>query len=143
MSFLRHRKIYRVDKIGKRGSRAAAPDHRFDEFPAGYSLAGCSPAEPASASPVTRSIGGPIRRDNEISANGDSSLFFVSQGWGPLQAVPHYSHYSRITRPALLALLFSAVRGHRFGCSSSVRIACLNPRYHLRAASESSALIRR
>src|SRR5262244_3539892 len=26
--------------------------HRFDEFPAGYSLVGCAPAEPASASPA-------------------------------------------------------------------------------------------
>ena len=31
---------------------AAAPTHRLDEFPAGYSLAGRSPAEPASASPA-------------------------------------------------------------------------------------------
>ena len=29
-----------------------APTHRLDEFPAGYSLAGCSPAWPASASPA-------------------------------------------------------------------------------------------
>ena len=26
--------------------------HRLDEFPAGYSLAGCAPAVPASASPT-------------------------------------------------------------------------------------------
>ena len=31
---------------------ANAPAHRLDEFPAGYSLAGCSPAWPASASPT-------------------------------------------------------------------------------------------
>jgi len=30
----------------------APPTHRLDEFPAGYSLAGCAPAEPASASPA-------------------------------------------------------------------------------------------
>jgi len=30
--------------------------HRLDEFPAGYSLAGCSPAEPASASPTIASL---------------------------------------------------------------------------------------
>jgi hypothetical protein len=29
-----------------------ASTHRSDEFPAGYSLAGCSPALPASASPA-------------------------------------------------------------------------------------------
>ena len=34
------------------GVRRSAPAHRLNEFPAGYSLAGCSPAEPASASPA-------------------------------------------------------------------------------------------
>lgn len=35
----------------KPGAISAAPGaHRLDEFAAGYSLAGCSPAEPASAS---------------------------------------------------------------------------------------------
>ena len=29
-----------------------ASAHRLDEFPAGYSLAGCAPAEPAAASPA-------------------------------------------------------------------------------------------
>ena len=50
MSFLRHEEIYHFDE------GAIAPDHalahRNDEFPAGYSLAGCTPAEPASASPA-------------------------------------------------------------------------------------------
>jgi hypothetical protein len=32
-----------------------APAHHSNEFPAGYSLAGCSPAGPASASPATPS----------------------------------------------------------------------------------------
>ena len=32
--------------------RPTPPAHRLDEFPAGYSLAGCSPAAPASASPT-------------------------------------------------------------------------------------------
>ena len=57
MSFLRHREIYRSDGLDLRWSGAQsaplhAPTHRFDEFPTGYSLAGCSPAEPASASPA-------------------------------------------------------------------------------------------
>ena len=56
MSFFRHAEIYRSD--AKRWKRKWKPagtgslDHRFDESPAGYSLAGCSPAEPASASPA-------------------------------------------------------------------------------------------
>jgi hypothetical protein len=55
MSFFRHKEIYRSDMaILKNGELAEAgpPAHRFDESPAGYSLAGCSPAEPASASPA-------------------------------------------------------------------------------------------
>ena len=50
MSFLRHREIFPSD--GGASLAASAPAHRLDEFPAGYSLAGCSPALPASASPT-------------------------------------------------------------------------------------------
>ena len=56
MSFLRHGEIYRP--ISSCGSKPEQPGldcpgaHRTDEFPAGYSLAGCAPAEPASASPA-------------------------------------------------------------------------------------------
>ena len=50
MSFLRHRKIFPSD--GSAGFAASAPAHRLDEFPADYSLAGCAPALPASASPT-------------------------------------------------------------------------------------------
>src|SRR5712671_7465345 len=42
------------------------PSHR-SESPTGYSSAGCSPAEPASASPVTdNSSSIPIQRDNQM-----------------------------------------------------------------------------
>ena len=57
MSFLRHREIYRSDGLipacspGRTDCGQPRP-HRLDEFPAGYSSAGCSPAEPASASPA-------------------------------------------------------------------------------------------
>ena len=54
MSLLRHREIYRSDMIRlvrERRQRRPRP-HRLDEFPAGYSSAGCPPAEPASASPA-------------------------------------------------------------------------------------------
>ena len=44
----------------------SAPVHR-SESPTGYSSAGCSPAEPASASPVTdNSSSIPIRRGNQM-----------------------------------------------------------------------------
>ena len=57
MSLPRHEEIYRSDgpdlcRSGAQSERLHAPTHRLDEFPAGYSLAGCAPAEPASASPA-------------------------------------------------------------------------------------------
>jgi putative transposase len=56
MSFFRHGEIYRWDnKPGQeRGEldRSNPPAHPIDESPTGYSLAGCSPAEPDSASPA-------------------------------------------------------------------------------------------
>jgi DDE superfamily endonuclease len=52
--FFRHREIYQSDVGLWREEQPVgrSPIHRLDEFPAGYSLAGCSPALPASASPV-------------------------------------------------------------------------------------------
>jgi transposase InsO family protein len=56
MSFFRHGEIYRWDK--KTGAESGeptsigSPAHLIDESPTGYSLAGCSPAEPDSASPA-------------------------------------------------------------------------------------------
>jgi hypothetical protein len=55
MSFFRHKEIYRSDigsKIEGEPAETDSPDHRLDESPAGYSLAGWSPPEPASASPA-------------------------------------------------------------------------------------------
>ena len=54
MSFFRHREIYQSDAASKAKGKPAetgSPDHRLDESLTGYSSAGCSPAEPASASP--------------------------------------------------------------------------------------------
>jgi putative transposase len=56
MSFFRHEEIFRSmwdsswRSLG--ATTAAAPTHRLDEFPAGYSSASWSPPEPASASPT-------------------------------------------------------------------------------------------
>ena len=106
MSFLRHGEIYRSDEVSKpietwgrsAASRWSAPgpvkgrDGRTrallivrDEFPAGYSLAGCSPAEPASASPTGPSMRWGIAAGNDLSANGNLSLISVSQPRGSLQ----------------------------------------------------------
>ena len=54
MSFPRHGEIYPFD--GGATARGSAPAHRLDESPVGYSLAGWSPPEPASASPTRSSI---------------------------------------------------------------------------------------
>ena len=61
MSFFRHEEIYRSDGqflIDGKPTEAGYPDHRLDESPAGYSSAGWSPPEPASASPTDDDSGG-------------------------------------------------------------------------------------
>jgi putative transposase len=50
VSFWRHEKIYRSDN--EKPTQAGSPHHRLDESSVGYSLAGWSPPEPASASPT-------------------------------------------------------------------------------------------
>ena len=55
-SFFRHGEIYRWDdkpgqELGE-PNRSSSPAHPIDESSTGYSLAGCSPAEPDSASPA-------------------------------------------------------------------------------------------
>jgi transposase InsO family protein len=50
MSFWRHEKIYRSDN--EKPTQAGSSRHRLDESSVGYSLAGWSPPEPASASPT-------------------------------------------------------------------------------------------
>jgi transposase InsO family protein len=54
MSFFRHGEIYRWDEEQGNGvpDRPSTPPHPIDESPVGYSLAGWSPPEPASASPT-------------------------------------------------------------------------------------------
>jgi hypothetical protein len=54
MSFFRHGEIYRWNEEQGNGEpdQSNSPPHPIDESPIGYSLAGCSPAEPTSASPT-------------------------------------------------------------------------------------------
>src|SRR5205814_743980 len=56
MSFLRHRESYQVEESWRGRNRGLARALRLDESPVGYSLASCSPAEPASASPAGRTL---------------------------------------------------------------------------------------
>ena len=60
MSFFRHGEVFRSDgQEDKTGAPVTTntPVHRLDETPAGYSSAGWSPPEPASASPVGQQCG--------------------------------------------------------------------------------------
>jgi transposase InsO family protein len=56
MSFFRHGEIYRWNEQAETGNgeplQPSSPPHPIDESPVGYSLAGWSPPEPASASPT-------------------------------------------------------------------------------------------
>jgi hypothetical protein len=88
MSFLRHREIYRSDverepAAATLGRRCRA--HRPDESPAGYSLAGCSPAEPASASPARLILLRQHPLAKKFPANGNLSRFCLSQVRGSVQ----------------------------------------------------------
>src|SRR5580704_15769930 len=83
MSFLRHREIYPSD--GGASPAANASAHRLDEFPASYSLAGCSPAEPTSASLASRSVQSSCLAGNRKPANGNLSPVSLSQPKGSLQ----------------------------------------------------------
>jgi hypothetical protein len=90
MSFLRHEEIYRSDvRLGQKlgaATRVAAPVLiGCDEFPVGYSLAGCPPAEPASASPTGHDSQQSTLPYNDFSANGNYPLNFVSHAMGALQ----------------------------------------------------------
>ncbi len=63
-----------------------------DEFPVGYSLAGCPPAEPASASPTGDDSQQSTLPYNDFSANGNYPLNFVSHSKGALQSPVLPSH---------------------------------------------------
>ena len=100
MSFERHRQIYQSDgpwagretspALEKPGATlAAAPGaHRLDEFAAGYSLAGCSPAEPASASPAQASVRRYSEEGKRFAVNRNLSRFRLSHAWGSLHRKP-------------------------------------------------------
>ena len=84
MSFKGMRKS--IHPMGAQPKAGQAPAHRLDKFPAGYSLAGCSPAEPASASPVRLILLRLIAFANEVLVNGNLSLVFLSH----LRGAAHY-----------------------------------------------------
>ena len=89
MSFFRHEQIHRSDgakDTAGYGEEAAPRTHRFDESAAGYCLAGCAPAEPASTSPIV---------DEYATKRRESQLFS-----GERQPVPYLLLASRNDRTA-------------------------------------------
>jgi len=64
--------------IENRGASAGPPRTHRNEFPAEYSLAGCSPAEPASASPAGLILHNCVPFAEHISANGSCRIDSVS-----------------------------------------------------------------
>ena len=79
MSFLRHRQIYQSDVVSgwRRSSFPLRPrSHRLDEFAASYSLAGRTPALPASALPAGSIFNQPAE-----------TVTIISRGWGNFRPV--------------------------------------------------------
>ena len=116
MGFLRHEEIYRSDEEARSGGWAAPGAHRFDEFPAGYSLAGCSPAEPASASPAGYSIGEKAGVGNLFPANGNLSPFTLSHDRGAAQGLCVQDGRKRVAEWVAVGLCRPRLRvGHSQG----------------------------
>src|ERR1700733_11264772 len=88
MSFLRHRKIYSDVPISLRWDRQPRPASHRNESSAGYSLASCTPALLAAASPAPLILNQSTLFVDIISANGKPSPFGLYQPRGPLHNAP-------------------------------------------------------
>ena len=89
MSLLRDKEIYRPMRGSAGDLHPATPSHhRYDEFPARYSLASCSPALLASASLAVGSMIGITSAGNGLPANSYLSLILVFHPKGAVQLVP-------------------------------------------------------
>jgi len=92
MSFGRHGEIFSDGRQieGPKATRKPLPAQRRNEFPVGYSLAGCSPAEPTSASPTACQCQSEVFGSREIlSQRYTVSYLFVSpQGASPRLSLP-------------------------------------------------------
>jgi hypothetical protein len=64
----------------KPGRAMPAPLTYRNEFPARYSLAGCSPAEPASACPADLILHPEVPFGQEFSADGNCRIYSLSHG---------------------------------------------------------------
>ena len=118
-SFLRHEEIYRSDvRVGQKlgaATRVTAPVLiGCDEFPVGYSLAGCPPAEPASASPTADDSQQSTLPYNYFSANGNYPLNFLSHCKGALHPPSPARRFRISPRFHCVTLSSAGIRsGHR------------------------------
>ena len=103
----------------------------FDEFPVGYSLAGCPPAESASASPTGNDSQQPTMPYNVFSANGNNPLNFVSQPKGALHStMPPLSPAPPPNLPPLRSGQFRLTIPNTYSkitMSASLRSDCCSP----------------
>jgi len=79
-----------VNLIEERGASVRPPRTHRNEFPAEYSLAGCSPAEPTSASSADFILHKWIPFVKKISANGSCRIYSVSHEraqWNPNSSI--------------------------------------------------------
>ncbi len=129
MSFSRHGEIYHCgEDRGREGAILAnrALAHRNDESPAGYSSAGCSPAEPASASPAGAILLMSILNAKDFAVNGKLSLITLSQPRGSLHRHPCPQFFGKSgvaqsyfsPRKITLRYAFKCERGKRSGTFS-------------------------
>src|SRR5712691_3950717 len=119
MSFLRHTEIYQVEASWRGRNRGPARALRLDESPVGYSLAGCSPAAPASASP-TGSYSETMARRFATSISS-LSLYHLNS-WSHFRGAP------QVIRPVTVSTVFLAkplkrliVQSGTFGHLTKVR----------------------
>lgn len=133
LSFRRHGEIYHFNEGAI--SEDSALGHRKDVFPAGYFFEGCTPSEPASASPASAQLAGrPLRTTIQFqrTANGVLTSCLTSGGNGkpvprpePSLACLGYSCFPRCltasrasARNRLLSL--SVIRWKRFKSAPSL-----------------------
>jgi hypothetical protein len=100
VSFLRHREIYPPDvdrelAAATLGRRCRA--YRADESPAGYSLASCSPSEPASASLAKLILQSQQPLAKNFPANGNLSRFCLSPVRGSAYTASPHIRFERLT----------------------------------------------
>jgi len=80
----------------KPGRAMPAPHTHRNEFPARYSLGGCSPAEPASTSPADLILQPEIPFGQEFSADGNCRIYSLSHGRAQSSGDTHNFDYSAI-----------------------------------------------